>query len=104
MGIIKSIVLEYIRETLGKHMKLSLFILVFGTHLKNTNKTMWCTNKLSILCIQHTNFIIIFFITVSFFHVSTPFKNAFVDVPTNYHNESRALLESQIYIEELKFS
>ena len=112
MEIIKSIVFEYIRETLGKHMKLSLFILVFGTHFKNTIKpkqksdliSKWCTNKLSILCIQHANFIITFFIMVSFFHVSTPFKNAFVDVPTNYHNESRALLESQIYIEELKFS
>ena len=39
------------------------------------------------LCINHewvdeiTRFII-----VSFFHVSTPFKNAFVDVPTSHYN------------------
>ena len=65
---------------------------------------MWCTNKLSILFIQHVNFIITLFIMVSFFHVSTPFKNAFVDVPANCHNESRALLESKIYIAELKFN
>lgn len=55
---------------------------------------MWCTNKLSILFMQHASFILTLFIMVSFFHVSTPFKNAFVDVPTNDHNESMALMES----------
>ena len=34
---------------------------------------------------------ITFFIMVSFFHVSTPLRNAFVDVPTSHQNQSRVL-------------